>query len=217
MDGMYSLSQVNASHRGRWPEFPSQLRPDLWVGYNFIIWRDGSWLQARFIGEETAAQKGHNFDTVSISLQGRFTKNNDKPSEAQIKTLRWMMKALVSGTLENTGFRVMQNTKLVIGKTNIFPHRVLQPGTECYGTGLNDKWALDVFLDLLEAPTQPTAPAKPVVAPPTPMPASEGPDNAAWIRLMQSWQALLELWERVFGRPALGSARRKCSETDVRG
>jgi hypothetical protein len=221
MDGVYTLSQVNSSHRQRWPDFPSELRPDLYVGYNIAIWLDGTWTQCRFIGEETAAQKGHNFDTVSIALQGSFTRGKDSPTPAQIKTLIWMMRIFTSVRLNDlkpvldAGFFVARDTKINIDKSHIYPHRVLQLNhTECYGSGLSDRWAANL---LLESPTpDPVMPSVPAFVPVAPA-SSPGPDETAWIRLLQSFQELLKLWERIFGRPALGSARAKCSTTDVRG
>lgn len=134
-----NLRQLSDVHRRRWPDFPSKLRPDLYVGYNFIIWKDGSWVQARFIGEETAAQQGHNFDAISICLEGDFT--DTRPTFAQQETLKRFCRLIVSGVLD-PDWKMLSGTKINIPKENIVPHRVLQPNhTTCYGQTLPDNWA----------------------------------------------------------------------------
>ena len=136
--GNYTLSQVNLSHKQRWPDFPSRLRPDLYVGYNIIIWKDGSWIQTRFIGEETAAAKGANTGAVHIALAGDF--NVDKPSWAQKDTLKRVLVQIVKKDLAE--FKVLSGTTVNVKKENVFPHRLLGVTvTDCYGSSLADDWA----------------------------------------------------------------------------
>lgn len=136
--GNLTLSQLNADHKRRWPEFPSKLRPDLWVGYTIVIWKDGSWLQTRYIGEETAAAKGANLNAVHIALDGNF--DVTKPTLAQVSTLKRMLVQLVKGDL--TGFKKLSNTSVKVVKENIFPHRKMGTTiTECYGSLLSNDWA----------------------------------------------------------------------------
>jgi len=132
-----TLQSINAWHKKQWPELPSEMRPDLWVGYNIVIWKNGDWTQCRFLGEETAAQKKHNKDTVSICLAGNFSKS--LPTKEQENTLR----ALTINIIEQAGslFAVKKGTTFLIPKKNIFPHRGLQLTTECYGKLLPDDWA----------------------------------------------------------------------------
>lgn len=140
--GTLTFKQVNDEHKKRWPEAPSELLPNTWIGYNFIINKDGSWKQFRYIGEETCAQKGHNTDTVSICLQGNFTKGVELPTKAQKEKLIWFIHGLVEGKAETMGFAVKNGTVIDIPNTNIFPHRVMQPNhTECFGNALSDDWA----------------------------------------------------------------------------
>jgi hypothetical protein len=194
--GKLNLSQLNALHKSEWPDTPSKLRPDLWVGYNFVIWEDGSWLQSRYIGEETCAQVGHNFDTVSISLYGNF--DITLPNAAQLETLKRFLFKLTSGIVNDLA--VLPGTVINIPKTNIFPHRVLQPHhTACYGSRLPDDWARKLLLDV--PPPAPTvvAPA-PIETKPLPLQTS-GPE---WTALMQSFQKLLQLWHQYTGKPVGG-------------
>ncbi len=184
MAGNLTLKQTSDLHRSEWPELPSELRPDLWVGYNFIVWKDGSWIQTRYIGEETAAQKGHNFDTVSICLAGDFTYN--KPTLSQQQTLVYLIHSLVETTAV---FKTKPGTVINIQPTDIFPHRVLQPfHTQCYGNSLNNSWAREL--------AYPVNAPKPVL-PKTPQP-SGGPTLTS---LQASMEALLAMWLKVFGTP----------------
>ena len=56
-----------------------------WVGYNFIIEKDGTILQARKLGEVLAAHRGWNKTYGAICLAGDFTK--EKPTQAQKDSL----------------------------------------------------------------------------------------------------------------------------------
>lgn len=144
--GNLTLDQLNAEHKARWEDMPSELRPDLYVGYNFVIWKDGSYTQCRYIGEETCAQKGHNFDTVSICLAGNFTRGIELPTEQQKNTLAFLAKAILDKNTHSYGLEVKQGTVINIKPENIFPHRILQPNhTECYGSALSDSWAREVI------------------------------------------------------------------------
>ncbi len=203
--GTLTLEQVNEIHRAEWPELPSKLRPDLWVGYNFIIWKDGTYTQTRYIGEQTAAQKGHNEDTVSIALCGDFTRGKDQPTIEQQKTLKFIVNSIVE---QNNvyQFHVWQGTVINVGRANIYPHRVLQPNhTECYGSSLTDTWARD----LCYPPQEVVAASEPFptipVLPPLP---SEGPERAAWIKLAE---ALVEYMRSIIElrQPKLGGFRNR--------
>lgn len=167
--GNLTLKQVNDEHHNRWPELPSELRPDLWVGYNFIVWKDGTWTQCRFIGEETAAQKGHNFDTVSICLAGNFTRGIELPTDAQKTALKWLILSVIGGNPGGLGLAVKAGTTVDVKPENILPHRVLQPNhTECYGNALTDDWAQKVAFPISAPVTPPvhiTNPASPQSVP----------------------------------------------------
>ncbi len=133
-------SQINNAHRNRWPDFPSELNSS-YIGYNAIIWPDGHMTQYRFVGEETAAQKGHNFDTLSICIAGNFTKGVEVPTFAQTTKLKNVLQGLVE-------FQVKPGTTYSFAKERVYPHRVLQPNhTSCYGDSLSDTWARDFVFE----------------------------------------------------------------------
>lgn len=125
-----SEAHIEMAHKNRWPNFPSQLNGSF-IGYNVIIWPDGSYTQYRFIGEETAAQRGYNDDVISICPAGNFTRLAggyvDTPTDAQIKTLgnilEWISEYFTSV---------------------VRPHRWYS-STECYGNLLSDKWASNIL------------------------------------------------------------------------
>jgi len=84
----YQLSIVDNDHRQRFYEEPSAL--GYRVGYTFFCKKDGTLVQTRLVGEMSAAQLEHNFDSISICLAGDFDK--EEPTKAQIKTLREFLK-----------------------------------------------------------------------------------------------------------------------------
>lgn len=145
-------AHINNAHKARWPEFPSELNGS-YIGYNFVIYLDGEMKQYRFIGEETAAQKGHNFDTVSICLAGNFTTGVESPTFAQKMKLKNTILALLRNDLK--GMMIKHGTSCDFSVDRIYPHRVLQPNhTSCYGNSLPDNWAKnlvtnDIQLNLL--------------------------------------------------------------------
>jgi len=135
---------INQAHRDRW-NYISTL--GYYGGYNFHIDQSGTITQFRAIGEETMAQIGHNFDTVSICLSGNFS-GVDTPTESQIASLKYVMFSLLEKKHE---FAVVPGTEISIGWGNIYPHRVLQPfHTECNGTSLPDDWGRKFMVEYLQ-------------------------------------------------------------------
>lgn len=118
-----TAEDIDSWHKIRWPNFKSSL--GYWGGYNFYIEKLGKIIQFRAIGEETAAQLGHNKDSVSICLAGNFTKGIDMLTPEQIKSLKELIDWLI-----DMGIKLQ----------DIVPHRFLQM-TECYGSALSDDWA----------------------------------------------------------------------------
>ena len=133
-------TDINAMHKQRWSDFPSELSKS-YIGYNIIIFQD-SWKQFRYIGEETAANKGFNFDTVSICLAGNFSKESpDKPNYYQTTILKKICEALLDGHPERMDLKVKEGTKINISLSRILPHRRFSTTpTECYGDSMNDLW-----------------------------------------------------------------------------
>ena len=140
-------SHIENAHKSRWPDFPSELNGK-YTGYNVSIFPDGTWKQYRYLGEETAAVKGHNLDSFHIHLYGNFTKGVDSPTVKQIGTLVTLMKSLLNGTAEYIGIQVKKGTTYEFTKDRIYPHRLLSPVgyTQCYGNSLSDDWARSLVM-----------------------------------------------------------------------
>ena len=146
-----TVEQINEAHAKRWGDFPSQIRFDngtpCFIGYNFLIEKNGRLFQARPVGAETAAQVGHNFDSISICLIGNFGTNNsvpiDIPSPEQIKKLQFLMELFITNN-ENSyathAISILSDTKIDISIARIQPHRFFWQ-TECYGFSLPNDWA----------------------------------------------------------------------------
>lgn len=144
------LSDINQAHKTRWPDFPSELNPELYVGYNFLVF-PGWWVQTRCIGEETAAQIGHNKDSVSFCLLGNFSKGAngqavELPTQYQKDTLRDLILCLLSNRPDKFNIKVKSGTVLKLNCNSIMPHRALWP-TACYGTALSDSYFKDIVKD----------------------------------------------------------------------
>lgn len=143
----YTASKVNSVHRDRF-NFRSTL--GMYGGYNFFIDKDGKLTQFRAIGEETAAQRGFNEDTISFCLSGNFSsfggKMVEKPTIQQQTTLKNALISLFETPLALNEYKYLSGTKMALKTSNIVPHRVLG-NTECYGSGLSDNWARDIVIE----------------------------------------------------------------------
>ena len=119
--------QTNAYHKQQFGMLSSL---GFYGGYNYEIAADGSIKQLREDGEETAAQKGHNKDSLSFCLDGDF--DSEMPTSAQIASL---------GKLLDEKMK-----KYSIPADNIVPHRKFANKT-CYGLLLADDWARNIALN----------------------------------------------------------------------
>ena len=84
--------------------------------------------KAREEGEETAAVKGYNKNSVSICLDGNF--DIELPTEAQKTALTALLKEV--------------RERHVIPIENIRPHRSVAQKS-CYGSRLPDDWAMSLL------------------------------------------------------------------------
>ena len=136
-----TAESIEVAHKFKF-KFPSKYMVDSngrprYGGYNFIINRDGSWIQSRAIGEETAANRYWNYNGIAISICiiGNFNKNLfgrmiDRPTHQQILTIRFLDSQLPKALNKS--------------------HRFLSP-TIGYGSGLSDDW----IKDTLNSPPKP--------------------------------------------------------------
>lgn len=148
-----TLAQLDADHQIRWPDFKSSL--GYYVGYNFVIFPDGSIVQTRKMGEETAAQLGHNFDTISICVIGNYnTGSPDRLDPRAVQTMKIILTQLLNEDFTTPVGPTSMVPQILAGTTfnlslgHIMPHRCIEaPGyTECNGTSLPDTWARDLII-----------------------------------------------------------------------
>lgn len=140
----YTLAEdVDSYHRSKW-NFIS-LYTNKYGGYNFFIDRMGRWTQFRAIGEETIAQRGYNFNTISFCLAGNFIKRDgipiDFPSPEQIQTYKTLAISLLDNNptlIAGLGIRIVPNTVIDIPFYNIHPHSYYDFRTQC--NCLPDHW-----------------------------------------------------------------------------
>ena len=130
-----TVFDIDRAHKERW-NFPSTLGK--YAGYNFIIDpKDLSVTQHRAIGEETAAQQGHNFDTVSICVIGNYSAGVDRMTPETERILTNLMDDLIFGRTEK--YAVLPGAELALSVARINPHRFYGQ-TTCNGTALPDSW-----------------------------------------------------------------------------
>ena len=143
-----TVQDIDRAHRGRFGEdFKSSL--GYWVGYTLIVWPDGTWTQTRKVGEQTAAARGYNFNTIHVALAGNFTAGIERPTHQQEATLISLLDAALTGTyaLKQFGLTFENDTSAVIDPTKVLPHRLF-PGsmTQCYGSALDDVWLRSLII-----------------------------------------------------------------------
>ncbi len=141
-------ASINNAHRDR--DF-NLSKMGFYIGYNLVIYPDGTRKQYRLLGEQTAAATGSNFDTFHICLIGNFTKGVDTPTTQQLATLRFVLISLIENKPEGAGIKVVPGQSYSFSAFNIFPHRILQPNhTSCYGPALDDNWARNIAMEYLK-------------------------------------------------------------------
>jgi len=117
---------INSWHKSQ--QFPKSSL-GFFVGYHYVIEKDGSLRQARKEWEEGAHTKGENFRSIGICLVGNF--DVELPTKQQIETLGALLADIT--------------TRLPIDVSAVFPHRKFAPKS-CYGALLHDNWARAVLL-----------------------------------------------------------------------
>ena len=187
--------QINEAHRQRWPDFISSLGSH--IGYNIIVWADGSWKQYREVGAETAAQTGYNHNAISICLAGNFTKlgrgNIEAPTYAQEKTLKSLEMAILfrQGPLWDS-LKKVDGVEVDIKAHSILPHRAVA-NKACYGDLLSDSWARELVVSVIRERL------------------------TILTRLLIMYQNLLMLYQKMKLGAGLGSSHRACWDDNQRG
>lgn len=210
-----SLKQIDLGHQSRWPDFPSKIKDPvtgrpLFVGYNFVILKDGTIIQTRPLGAETAAQIGHNSDTISTCVIGNFMKKaNGQPvdvmTEGQISSLKLLLNQLTAPSWKGFNFIIEPGCTFDLTVQRIYPHRVLQPKhTDCNGTFYPDDWGRRLAMVQIPTPS-PVAP----VEPQKPLATKEDVEM-----LLTSFEQIKLLWMKIndifakkrFGKQQLGAS-----------
>lgn len=121
------FAAVNEWHKAR--NFPlSSL--GFYVGYHYLIEKDGTVTQARDEDEIGAHDQGENFDSIGVALVGNFDKTDPTPEQEE--------------TLGKILVRMLDEYGLTIW--DIEPHRK-NDATSCYGTRLPDGWGSKIALE----------------------------------------------------------------------
>lgn len=137
--------QIDRYHKDIW-NFPSEYFPASYGGYNFFyspITR--TFHQFRAIGEETAAQKGHNYDSISLCIGGNYSRDPrtgllvDNLTQQNMDDIGGFIASLITG---KHNYSVKRGTQIDLSLTRIRPHRDFQSGTECYGNGIDNGFFL---------------------------------------------------------------------------
>ena len=81
-----SVKDIDLWHKARWPEFRSSR--GYWVGYHYVIEKDGKLTQTREHNEEGAHVIGMNSKSIGVCFAGNF--DVTLPTDAQMKTWYWL-------------------------------------------------------------------------------------------------------------------------------
>lgn len=98
------------------------------IGYHFVIERNGSVFKARETNEIGAHDSGENLDSIGICLAGDF--NTEMPTIEQVRAFRVIVLELM--------------LKWGINLNAIEPHR-RDDTTDCPGKNLPDNWPLGIL------------------------------------------------------------------------
>lgn len=151
-----TVKQINSAHKARW-NFPSKFIPNSYAGYNFIYTPyDRKFTQTRAIGEETAAQIGWNLNTISLCIVGNYTAlPNSQTVDPMTKEIEEDVAEFIFDLINGShSWVIAPNTKIDLSLSRVHPHR-WYGHTECYGTGLSDKWLTDLLAAYKKPPQEP--------------------------------------------------------------
>lgn len=121
------FAAINEWHRQR--DFPKS-KLGFYVGYHWVIEKDGSTARARFDQEIGAHTIGQNDKSIGICLVGNFDKSS--PTERQKTSLGILLS--------------MYCDLYKLDENDIHPHRKYAEKS-CYGKKLGDYWAPMMYLE----------------------------------------------------------------------
>jgi len=120
------FNKINTWHRQQ--GFPKSSL-NYYVGYHYVIERDGTIKQARQENEIGAHDQGENVDSIGICLVGDF--NKERPTESQANAAARLF-----------GF---VRARHGISLTRVENHRV-DDTTDCPGSNIPDNWLVEQYL-----------------------------------------------------------------------
>ena len=124
--GRAGFNAVNEYHRKKW-NFKSSL--NYFISYHWYIPKQGKAIQARADTDEGMHVRGMNLSSISICLEGNFSREGQYPTESQKVALKGLL------------LRYMKFYQIPLAR--IVPHRFFK-ATECYGNNLSDSFARDL-------------------------------------------------------------------------
>jgi hypothetical protein len=126
------------------------------IGYNFTIDNYGSIKQWREIGEETMAQKGYNFDTVSICML--MDGDKEMPSNEMIYSVKKIIGDIrkTYGNLPLKPHRWFTGGGSLCQFKNDKPKQTACPHKSCCGLMISDDWIDNTFnkINTVPVPTK---------------------------------------------------------------
>jgi len=147
----HTWQNINEYHKQRW-NFPSQYIFGQYGGYNICYDpKDRTFHQFRAIGEETAAVKGKNFDSIHICILGNYNNKLGKPpTDPMTFTIQndmiWFISDILEGRADTRKLIIATNTELNIKLRNIHAHKFYS-STDCNGSSLDESWMRNLMIN----------------------------------------------------------------------
>lgn len=143
-------AHIRNAHRERFGADFGSLLSNEPIGYTVINWPWGL-KQYRYIGEETAGAKGHNFDAFHYANAGNFMKGVDTMTSLQKENEKLLIRALMEGKPGSIGLKVLPGTELAFNAFDIGPHRAYAPKgyTQCDGDQFDENRVRRIALEYL--------------------------------------------------------------------
>jgi len=125
----HTFEDVNEYHRDLWDE-TTRSSLGYYIGYHYFIDKSGKVTQGRADTDRGAHTIGANASSLGICMSGNF--DVTKPTEAQVKSLKTLVKRLMK--------------KYNIPVRRLVPHRKFASYKSCFGSGLDNGYVKDLIL-----------------------------------------------------------------------
>lgn len=209
-----TVVDINRAHKERW-NFPSGYMKakdgsPFYVGYSAIYDpKSREFTQCRAIGEETAAQYGHNFDTFSLCIIGNYNRrplsNPSMPVDSLTLENEKDIVEFLHDLLEGNKRGLIESIRgrLDLSISRVYAHRFFGQ-TDCYGSFIKE----DHFRELLIAykPVPIPVPENSTISTSTVALSERGELAAMLLKII----AIISDMLAKLNRPPLGGADRSC-------